>query len=481
MHQHARSKRYRKGRAVSLVSWFVLVVALFQARVLLAAPRPPPFPKIEAANDTGISRTITSHASFDTTNPFFQPLGTNGRSCATCHALSEGANMSPDFAQSLFDLTEGLDPLFAAVDGANSPTADMSTLEARARNTSMLRQKGLFRIGLAVPANAEFEIEAIDDPYSFASTSEISAFRRPLPASNLRFLSTVMWDGREMLTAGSVSAALRSQVKDAVKGHMQAATPPTETQISQIVDFELSLFTSQIFDTAAGSLDTSAVRAGPERLVRLPFFSGINRFFSAQGIARGFNPRVFSIFESWSSPTRRASTRPSLAQESIARGEKIFNRRPFLISDVGGFNDRMVEPPRRGARERVSNRSVRGTCSSCHNTPGVGSNSLPLLMNTGISDAARRTPDLPLYTLRNKVTGARTRTTDPGAAMTTGKWADIGKFKAPSLRGLETHSPYMHNGFSEELLDVIDFYDSRFAIGLTRREKGDLKAFLQTL
>lgn len=389
--------------------------------------------------------------------------------------------MSPDFAQSLFDLTQGLDPLFATVDGTNSPTADMSTLEARARNTSMLRTKGLFRIALAVPANAEFEIEAIDDPYSFASSSEISAFRRPLPASNLRFLSTVMWDGREMLTAGSVSAALRSQVKDAVRGHMQAARPPSEAQISQIVEFELSLFTSQIFDTAAGSLDTPAVRAGPERLVKLPFFPGINRFITSQGIARGFNPRVFSFFESWSPPTRRAPAQTSQAQEAVARGEKIFNRRSFLISDVGGFNDRMVEPPRRGARERVSSRPVRGTCSSCHNTPGVGSNSLPLLMNTGVSDAARRTPDLPLYTLRNKVTGARTQTTDPGAAMTTGKWADIGKFKAPSLRGLETHSPYMHNGFSEDLLEVVDFYDSRFSIGLTRREKDDLRAFLQTL
>ena len=88
---------------------------------------------------------------------------------------------------------------------------------------------------------------------------------------------------------------------------------------------------------------------------------------------------------------------------------------------------------------------------------------------------------MPLYTLRNKVTGARIQTTDPGAAMTTGKWADIGKFKTPSLRGLETHSPYMHNGFSDELLDSINFYDTRFSIGLTSQEKNDLKVFLQAL
>ena len=106
---------------------------------------------------------------------------------------------------------------------------------------------------------------------------------------------------------------------------------------------------------------------------------------------------------------------------------------------------------------------------------------MPLLLNTGIADGSRRTPDMPLYTLRNKFTGATVQTTDPGTALTTGKWADIGKFKVPSLRGLETLSPYMHNGFSGDLLDIIDFYDTRFTIGFTEQEKEDLAAFLTTL
>jgi len=39
----------------------------------------------------------------------------------------------------------------------------------------------------------------------------------------------------------------------------------------------------------------------------------------------------------------------------------------------------------------------------------------------------------------------------------------------------------MHNGFSADLLDVINFYDTRFSIGLTVQEKNDLKVFLQAL
>ena len=455
---------------------------------LLAQNKTGAFPKVESANDTGVSRTITTHASFDLKNAFFQPLGTNGRSCASCHALSEGFNMNPEFAQSLFDLTQGLDPLFAPVDGANSPNGDMSTVDARRRNTTMIRTKGLIRVGLKMPAGSEFTVERIKDPYGVASPQELSVFRRPLPTSNLRFATSIMWDGRELAKADSVASALRSQVKDAVLGHMQAVAPPTDAQISQIVDFETSIFTTQIYDNGAGTLDAPPIRAGPEALVRLPFFTGINRFIGSNGRKVGFNSRVFTLFGPWSAPRPGAKTAATPAQQALARGERIFNERPFLVSGVAGFNDRLVPPPppargrqRGSVRLRAVNSSVRGTCSSCHNVPGVGGNSLPLLMNTGVSDGLRRTSDLPLYTLRNNLTGERIMTTDPGAAMTTGKWEDIGKFKPPSLRGLETHSPYMHNGFSGELLDIINFYDTRFSIGLTPQEKEDLKVFLQAL
>ena len=57
-------------------------------------------------------------------------------------------------------------------------------------------------------------------------------------------------------------------------------------------------------------------------------------------------------------------------------------------------------------------------------------------LDIGIAAAGRRTADLPLYTLRNTTTGETTQTTDPGRAMITGRWNDIGKFKGPILRAL---------------------------------------------
>ena len=88
---------------------------------------------------------------------------------------------------------------------------------------------------------------------------------------------------------------------------------------------------------------------------------------------------------------------------------------------------------------------------------------------------------MPLYTLRNNGTGQTVQTTDPGRAMITGKWADIGKFKGPILRGVAARPPYFHNGSAATLADVVDFYDTRFNIHMTGQQKRDMVAFLSAL
>jgi cytochrome c peroxidase len=104
-----------------------------------------------------------------------------------------------------------------------------------------------------------------------------------------------------------------------------------------------------------------------------------------------------------------------------------------------------------------------------------------MALNIGVADASRRPPGLPLYTLRRRATGEILRITDPGRAMVTGKWDDIGKFKGPVLRALSARPPYFHDGSAATLMDVIDFYDARFQARFTPREKADLLAFLRAL
>ena len=88
---------------------------------------------------------------------------------------------------------------------------------------------------------------------------------------------------------------------------------------------------------------------------------------------------------------------------------------------------------------------------------------------------------LPVFILQNRTTHELKTTTDPGRALITGLWKDVGRLKGPILRGLPSRAPYFHNGSASSLSDVIDFYNKRFNIGFTNQEKDDLIAFLSTL
>jgi cytochrome c peroxidase len=114
----------------------------------------------------------------------------------------------------------------------------------------------------------------------------------------------------------------------------------------------------------------------------------------------------------------------------------------------------------------------------------VGNHSVSAALNIGVADVngPLNVEYLPVITLRRKTDPTREiSTTDPGRALVTGKWADIGKFKGPILRGLAARAPYFHNGSARGLKEVIEFYNVRFAMGLTEQEKTDLIAFLSVL
>jgi cytochrome c peroxidase len=198
-----------------------------------------------AANESGIVRTVNLNGAVDLNNPFFKELGTNGRSCFSCHRPAQGWSITPESVQRRFDESAGLDPIFRANDGSNCEGADVSTIAKRGAAFSQLLNKGLIRVGIDVPASAEFVIDAVDDPYHCgAPLTAASMYRRPLPSTNLRFLSAVMWDGRESTPATSVLEDLAHQSNDATLGHAQATLDLTTQERQDIVAFETGLFTA---------------------------------------------------------------------------------------------------------------------------------------------------------------------------------------------------------------------------------------------
>lgn len=263
---------------------------------------------------------------------------------------------------------------------------------------------------------------------------------------------------------------LKSQAMDAILGHAQATLTPTDAEIQSIVSFETALFTAQARDDKAGSLHAQGATGGPRELSQQAFFIGINDPLGGNPTGAAFDPRAFTLFDRWMRSKRDSGDERTDARAAIARGETLFNARPIVIAGVAGLNDNPAVGP-----------TFSGTCTTCHDTPNSGNHSVSAPLNIGLADVSRRTPDLPLYTLRNKITGDEIQTSDPGRAMISGKWKDVGKFKGPILRGLAGRAPYFHNGSAATIAEAVDFYDTRFALGLTNHEKSDLIAFLLTL
>src|SRR5712691_5122662 len=226
---------------------------------------------------SGTVATLSTTGSLDAGNPFFQSLGTNGRSCGSCHLASDA---------------------------------------------------------LPVPANAQFTVAAVHDPYGCAlvvdqGIATASMYRRPLPTTNLSFLSAVMFDGRETLAPlnneQTMQANLRSdlahQAADATLGHAQAAAAATAAQLSQMVDFELALFSAQVRDDSAGMLDAQGASGGPLTLSAQSFYPGINDPLGGNPTGAAFDPNAFTIFSRWLNLHSSERDQYTTAREAVVSGE----------------------------------------------------------------------------------------------------------------------------------------------------------------
>jgi len=442
----------------------------------------------------GVFETLYSTGNFDRSGSFFQSLGTNGRSCGTCHLPNQAFTLSASAAALTFILTQGRDPLFAPVDGANCPSARPEDASAH----SLLLKNGLFRISIPLPANPQYTISVVHDPYGCAITldpktgqQDISVYRRPLPATNLSFLSDVMSDGRETTAAlgqestflMNLQADLTQQASDATTTHAQALSPPSAEQLTDIVNFELATYTAQSLDWATGPLTDEGALGGAIALFGEQYYPGINDAKGNDPTGAPFNSSSMTLFSAWTAPpssTTLDGVSRETAQAAVAAGENIFNT-ALLTTGGGGVTH----------------------CSTCHDTPNIGNRSLSSFFDVGTAHstlpgtesnaqisaalAELSMPDLPVYLISgcpdttDPTQSAAFYTTDPGRALITGKCSDLYRTKVPTLRGLAARAPYFHNGGAADLSQVVNFYNQRFQMGLTPEQMSQLVAFLSAL
>lgn len=437
---------------------------------------PPTIPQTDTvADSTGSVTTYQPNGATPTSsNAFFQSLGTNGRSCFTCHEPQDGWGLRATDATTRFK-AKPVDPIFNVVDGATCSNDSVKTTAQQKKAYTLLLSRGLIRVFLPMPPSPQFEITSVQDPYKCThltspTTGTVSVYRRPLPATNLKFESTLMADGRE--------PNLTSQATDATLIHAQAAAAPSPGQLQEITDFESGAFTAQSSDKKAGDLTSAPVTGGPVALSTEDFYIGINDPFGndpKDPTGASFNPNIFDIYKAWE--ILRGKGAANAMRESIGRGEIVFNTFKFNIFGVAGLND------------VVGKSSIPGTCGTCHDTPNFGNQSIPGMMEIGTNltnDSVINTAGLPLFNITctsGPLAGQTYQATDPGRALITGLCVDIGKVKVSGLRGLAARAPYFHNGSVATLTDLITHYEHIFQITpmFTKQQTTDLVNFLNAL
>lgn len=410
-------------------------------------------------------------------HPFFEALGSNGRACITCHQPSNAMSVAAEGLRLRWSETEGKDAIFAAVDGSNCPDLPQDEMGSH----SLLLNRGLFRIVLPwPPQNAdgsavtpEFRIEVVSDPtgcntsatYGLNSKQHpaVSVFRRPRVTANLLRSVLAGSEGLALMADGR-ETTLRGQAISAARAH-EGADAPTEQQLLQIVELETQLFVAQGSDIRAGLLNeqNGPLVLGPENIA--------DGLVSRPGPGNKPANTVWASFDGWRmKPGERELGDLQLEfRESVARGSDVFFGYKFRITEASD-----------------GTRKISGevTCSACHSTQA------PRWMDIGTSNvvAGKQSPDLPLFriTCDTPATPPQYRgrviyTQDPGRALISGKCADTGSFVMQQFHGLAARAPYFVNGSAATLGDVVDFYESRFHVGLTPDERADLLNFLRVL
>jgi hypothetical protein len=104
-----------------------------------------------SVNSHGIDATYSTAGYIDLNNPFFKSLGTNGRSCSTCHVPSEGWVITPKGVQARFE-KPGMDR--SVNDGAHFLLQACQRLK-KPQGIQHPLSKATIRVGVGIPANAE--------------------------------------------------------------------------------------------------------------------------------------------------------------------------------------------------------------------------------------------------------------------------------------------------------------------------------------
>jgi cytochrome c peroxidase len=346
----------------------------------------------------------------------------------------------------------------------------------------MARNAGVFKTGIAIAAGSVlfFSVRgfSVDEP-------------RPLPPA----ITPAMLDSMRALPGGLSALPV-------------VPIPPDNPQTPAKIELGKKLF----FDTRL-SLDRasscaschSAEKAFADGLPRAKGFQGVTLprnsptvLNAAYNTAQFWDGRAATLDEQCKGPLLAPAEMNMLDEKHLVDRlnsipgyrhdfQTIFGGSPSLDNvarAVAAFERTLVTPGSRfdryamGDKAALTDQEKRGlivfigkaACSECHNGPNFSDNKYH---NLGVV-AAHGNPQ------------------DPGRYAITKNEEDRNAFKTPTLRNVALTAPYMHDGSSATLEEVVELYDRGggdapnkskliYKLNLTSQEKTDLVAFLKAL
>jgi cytochrome c peroxidase len=482
---------HRPGHRSGLLHPLLLAAVSSCTSPATDAPEPSAPPRAIAGAALELSSPEDPHPG----KPLFEMAipGSNGRSCATCHALDENTTLLPGSVRARFEADPG-DPLFDRLD-ADDPDADELTFEHL--------EKGLVRVVLPLPPN----MDVIDYEGNVVTSPDrtISVWRGVPTVANTALTGPYQLDGR--------AASLEEQAQGAIEAHSQGPRVGPEP-LARVADFERSLFTSPrawfVAELLAFGLPMQEIPipedfmplSGPEKRGRDVYESACQPCHGSASTDRIVDREVHDLFFAEVGPDGNVrfdvrDGEPPVAVPLPRPDDEFLNVGFGLASYFGqvgllpAFNAD-VELPRYRFR---------------FYTDWTRSEAVTDLPPVPVTQSGNPLDPRPALDARGAPIVGPNRapqlfSTDPGRAAQSGDPADFEAFDVPQLRGIAGTAPYYHDNSHETLMSVIDSY-SRFVLSfmpslelprvfppeapggppesLSLQQKADLLAFLQRL
>jgi cytochrome c peroxidase len=343
-------------------------------------------------------------------------LSSNGRSCVDCHMATNSFQLSPANAEARFQRLERRrlwdpaadDPLFQPIDAD-----DFRTDGESASDFSNLRQNGLVRITLPLPAN----IRLVDPATNAPSTDAFVDVWRAVPSVNDVALTgpdaVNPWPRGPNASGGyqldARVATLQAQALGALTNHAQIQGEPPQELLDDLSSFQRVLFTSHRVRALS-----DAVRAGTTPLP------------DPDGRLNTLEQRGKLVFQRACAQCHGGPGQ-STPQAPVVRFHDISSQCPRPVDTVTPARFAFAPCPPRLERN---------------------SRTYEITQPNGVK--IRRT------------------SSDPGRALLTGfvggpaPQDDWNKFDMPGLRGIGRTAPYFHNNSAATLEEVVDHYTEFF-------------------